>query len=85
MRFGFEWHLHGYSDGTWEVVERLEGTEYSNSYYAPTRAVAESIIKARRTFVHRTITSRTAAIQVFEPRPNLEALKLLQAKGHLDS
>lgn len=85
MRFGFEWKLNGFTDGSWEVIERLEGTSYRNTYRAPDRTVAESIIKARRAFVHRTITTRTAAIQVFEPRPNLEALALLQAKGHLDS
>jgi hypothetical protein len=85
MRAEFEWGIAQLPDGTWEVHERLTGTDLLNRYSVPSEAVAISVVKARRAFVHRTITSRTAAIQIFEPRPNLEALRLLQAKGHLDS
>lgn len=85
MRVDFEWGLLQEPDGSWSVHERLSGTELINQYNLPTRALAESVIRIRRAFVHRTITSRTQAVQIFEPRPNLEALRLLQNKGHLDS
>lgn len=84
MRFEFEWGIA--QDGaTFYVRERLVGTELVNFYPAPSQQLAEAIVKARRAFVNRTITSRIQAMQVFEPRPNLEALSLLQQKGHLDS
>lgn len=85
MRFEFEWALINHGDGTATIHERLAGTDLLNIYGPLPIAVAHSTIKARRSFVNRTITSRTTAIQIFEPRPQLEALKLLQKKGHLDS
>lgn len=85
MRFEFEWGITPASDdGMVEVHERLAGTDLINRYPMHKR-IAESFVKARRAFVNRTITSRTAAVQIFEPRPNLEALRLFQKKGHLDS
>jgi hypothetical protein len=86
MRFDFEWGITpADEDGLVEVHERLVGTELINRYGPFPARYAESIIRARRDFVQRTILSRTDAVKVFEPRPNLEALRLLQNKGHLDS
>lgn len=85
MRFEFEWGITETAGDQYEVHERLVGTDLLNRYAAPTMSVAQSIIRARREFVRRTITSRLQAQQIFEPRPNLEALRLLQKKGHLDS
>lgn len=66
------------------IVERLVGTDLQNSYYIP-RAYVEAVVKARRTFVNRMITSRSQAVQLFQARPQLEALRILQSKGNLDS
>ena len=69
MQIEFEWHLSGPDPvGDWEVIERLVGTEFRNVYTLPSKSLAEATIKARRAFVNRTITSRTQAIQVFQPR-----------------
>lgn len=86
MRFEFEWGITEADDnGLVEVHERLVGSDLLNRYGPLPRNIAESIIKARRSFVNRSITNRTQAIQIFEPRPQLEALRILQKKGHLDS
>lgn len=85
MRVEFEWGLIENPDGTVEVHERLVGSDLINRYNLPNKEVATATIKARRAFVHRTITTRAKAMQIFEPRPSLDALRLLQKKGHLDS
>lgn len=86
MRVEFEWAISEPNEqGLVGVRERLVGSELVNFYGPLSRSVAEAVIKARRAFVNRTITSRTSAMQIFEPRPNLEAIRLFQSKGHLDS
>lgn len=86
MRFEFEWTIsQPDASGLVEITERLCGTDLLNRYGPLPHRYAESVVRARRDFVRRTITTRTAATKVFEPRPQLEALRLLQKKGQLDS
>lgn len=80
-RFEFEWRISDPDeDGKVYVLERLAGTDKKNEYGPMPSSVAESFIKARRAFVHRTITTRTGAMQVFDPRPKLIGLAAAQAK-----
>lgn len=75
MRFEFEWHISDpQPDGSVYVRERIAGRDDHNLYGPMRRKVAESFIKARRAFVHRTVTNKFSAMQIFEPRPNLQLL-----------
>jgi len=81
MRAEFEWAISDPDeDGFVTVRERLCGTDLINFYGPIPRPIAESVIKARRAFVHRFVTSRTQAVQIFEPRPLLANL-LANSKG----
>lgn len=85
MRFEFEWAISEPNEaGLVGVRERLAGSEMVNYYGPISKHIAESVVKARRSFVSKIVT-RAGAMQIFEPRPNLEALRLFQSKGHLDS
>lgn len=69
MQFEFEWKLSSPApDGTVTVVERLVGTELINTYQLPNTRLAEATIKTRRAFIHRTVTTRLGAMQIFSPR-----------------
>jgi hypothetical protein len=82
LRFEFEWNISDpmpVESGRGMVVyvrERLVGTDLMNTFGPLSQPTAEAFIKARRAFVNRTITTRTGAMQVFEPRPQLQALSL---------
>jgi hypothetical protein len=68
-RFDFEWAIGGPDEkGNFHVRERLVGTDLINTYLVPTYATAEAVVKARRVFIHRTITTRTQALQIFQPQ-----------------
>lgn len=93
MKFDFEWAItepldragHPDERGNWVCVrERLVGSELSKLYGPMRKEVAESFVRARRNVASRIIT-RAGAMQIFEPRPDLEALAVLQGKGHYDS
>lgn len=76
-RVEFEWRISDpLPNGKVCVMERLCGEDNLVNEYGPMLpGVAASFIKARRMWVHQQVTTRAAAIQVFEPRP----LLLLQA------
>lgn len=86
MRAEFEWGItEADEQGMVEVHERLTGTDLMNRFGPIPARFAESIVKARRAMVQRRMLTQLQAIKLFEPRPALEALRLLQGKGHLDS
>lgn len=65
----FEWSISDPIDPDRELVyvrERLVGTDQHNLYGPMRIRYADSFIKARRAFVHRRITTRFAAMQMFE-------------------
>lgn len=86
QRVEFEWAISEPDENNLvQIRERLAGTDLCNLYGPLPKAIAESFIRARRDFIYRTITTKLQATKIFEARPNLEALSLLQKKGHLDS
>ena len=72
MTFEFEWQMSEPDEtGSVTVRERLCGTDLMNHYTVPNKALAEAVIKTRRAFVHRTVTSRLQATKIFNSPRNL--------------
>lgn len=82
----FEWHISDPEpDGQVFVRERLVGSDHHVNIYGPMpRQLTDTFIRARRDFVHRVVTTRAGAIQIFTPRPNLSILASLQQKAKHD-
>jgi hypothetical protein len=69
MKAEFEWAISAADrDGLVMVRERLIGTDKENIFGPLHARYAESFIRARRSFVERTIKSRVQAFKIFEPQ-----------------
>lgn len=79
-KFDFEWAISdpvGPNGDFVFVRERLIGHDQHNMFGPMRKGVADSFIKARRSYVHRRITTRFAAMQLFEQRPARPTRNLL--------
>lgn len=80
-RISFSWQV---SDDGQHVREKLDGTELVNTYGPMPKDVVDSFIKARRAVCHRVVT-RSGALQIFEPRPQLLDFANRQGKPRYDA
>ena len=83
MKVDFEWRIvpaEGSNLQVAYVIERMAGHDSFNQYGPMPHAICVAFVTARRNFVRKKITTRYAALKVFEPRPELDALLKRQIK-----